>query len=113
MSIVDKPSVDPDHTHFPDIVSDVDEGTVSIFIFLIFVLFTLAVGVSSCKCCFYLCVALSWILIFNVISIFALFSIDYQLLVLFLFFCCFIVAIGKYLLVLFLFLFCFPLNISC
>jgi hypothetical protein len=42
----------------------------------------LAVGVSSCKCCFYLCVALSWILIFNVISIFALFSIDYQLLVL-------------------------------
>jgi hypothetical protein len=49
MSIVDKPSVDPDNTHFPDIVADVDEGTVSIFIFLIFVLFTLAVGVSSYK----------------------------------------------------------------
>ena len=59
MSIVDKPSVDPDNTHFPDIVADVDEGTVSIFIFLIFVLFTLAVGVSSYKCCLYLCVALS------------------------------------------------------
>jgi len=34
MSIVDKPSVDPDHTHFPDIVADVDKGTLSIFIFL-------------------------------------------------------------------------------
>jgi hypothetical protein len=32
---------------------------------------------------------------------------------LFLFFCCFIMAIGKYLLVLFLFLFCLPLIISC
>jgi hypothetical protein len=57
--IVDKPSVDPDHTDFPDVIPDVDAGVVSIFIFLIFVLFTLAVGVSSYKCCLYLCVALS------------------------------------------------------
>lgn len=47
MSIVDKPSVAPDHTHFPDIVADVDEGTLSLFIFLTFVLFSLIVGVSS------------------------------------------------------------------
>ena len=51
--------VDPDHADFPDVIPDVDAGVVSIFIFLIFVLFTLAVGVSSCKCCLYLCVALS------------------------------------------------------
>jgi hypothetical protein len=36
--IVDKPSVDPDHTDFPDVIPDVDAGVVSIFIFLIFVL---------------------------------------------------------------------------
>lgn len=77
MSIVDKPSVAPDHTHFPDIVADVDEGTLSLFIFLTFVLFSLIFGVSSCKCCFYRCVVLSWILIFSFISISALFATDY------------------------------------
>jgi hypothetical protein len=32
--IVDKPSVDPDHTDFPDVIPDVDAGVVSIFYLL-------------------------------------------------------------------------------
>jgi hypothetical protein len=36
--IVDKPSVDPDHTDFPDVIPDVDAGVVSIFISSAFII---------------------------------------------------------------------------